>query len=146
MCISVCGRLRQWILGVQYGYRMSKAALNCAGATLARDLRADGIHVAIVHPGAVRGTGSLAMRFKLIATTRVSPQHWQRWWCTLVSFRLQETLHAVPSWSPQDIRIEHALHLLQRMCTAPVHMGMCAGAASGTTMPQRQAPNVSMTA
>ena len=42
--------------GTQYGYRMSKAALNCAGATLARDLRADGIHVAIVHPGAVRAS------------------------------------------------------------------------------------------
>jgi len=38
----------------QYGYRMSKAALNSAGATLARDLRADDIHVAIIHPGAVR--------------------------------------------------------------------------------------------
>ena len=33
---------------------MSKAALNAAGSTLARDLRADDIHVAIVHPGAVR--------------------------------------------------------------------------------------------
>ncbi len=33
---------------------MSKAALNAAGATLARDLRADDIHVAIIHPGAVR--------------------------------------------------------------------------------------------
>lgn len=39
---------------MQYGYRMSKAALNAAGATLARDLRADDIHVAIIHPGAVR--------------------------------------------------------------------------------------------
>ena len=38
---------------LQYGYRMSKAALNAAGATLARDLRADDIHVAIIHPGAV---------------------------------------------------------------------------------------------
>ncbi|KAK9832580.1 hypothetical protein WJX81_000380 [Elliptochloris bilobata] len=39
--------------GGLYGYRMSKAALNSAGATLAHDLRADGIHVAIIHPGAV---------------------------------------------------------------------------------------------
>ena len=47
-------------LVAQYGYRMSKAALNCAGATLARDLRADGIHVAIVHPGAVRITDTVS--------------------------------------------------------------------------------------
>ena len=39
---------------VQYGYRMSKAALNCAGATLARDLKDDGIPVALIHPGAVQ--------------------------------------------------------------------------------------------
>lgn len=38
----------------QYGYRMSKAALNCAGATLARDLKDDAISVALIHPGAVR--------------------------------------------------------------------------------------------
>jgi NAD(P)-dependent dehydrogenase (short-subunit alcohol dehydrogenase family) len=38
----------------QYGYRMSKAALNCAGATLARDLKDVGIPVALIHPGAVR--------------------------------------------------------------------------------------------
>jgi hypothetical protein len=32
---------------------MSKAALNCAGATLARDLKGDGIAIALIHPGAV---------------------------------------------------------------------------------------------
>lgn len=40
--------------GSFYGYRMSKAALNAAGMSLARDLRPVGIPVAIVHPGAVR--------------------------------------------------------------------------------------------
>ena len=40
--------------GGNYGYRMSKAALNAAGMSLARDLRGDGIAVAILHPGYVR--------------------------------------------------------------------------------------------
>jgi len=40
--------------GGSYGYRMSKAALNAAGMSLARDLRARGIAVAILHPGYVR--------------------------------------------------------------------------------------------
>ena len=40
--------------GGYYGYRMSKAALNAAGMSLARDLRSSGIAVAILHPGAVR--------------------------------------------------------------------------------------------
>ncbi len=39
--------------GNLYGYRMSKAAANCAGATLARDLKEDEIVVGLVHPGAV---------------------------------------------------------------------------------------------
>lgn len=47
-----------------YGYRMSKAALNAAGVSLARDLAQYGIAMAILHPGAVRtdlsgGTGSI---------------------------------------------------------------------------------------
>ncbi|MGH8476934.1 MAG: SDR family oxidoreductase, partial [Methylococcales bacterium] len=37
-----------------YGYRMSKAALNAAGMSLARDLKGKGIAVAILHPGFVR--------------------------------------------------------------------------------------------
>jgi NAD(P)-dependent dehydrogenase (short-subunit alcohol dehydrogenase family) len=37
-----------------YGYRMSKAALNAAGVSLAHDLKARGIAVAILHPGYVR--------------------------------------------------------------------------------------------
>jgi len=50
--------------GGSYGYRMSKAALNAAGMSLARDLASSGIAVAILHPGYVRtdmteGTGNI---------------------------------------------------------------------------------------
>jgi NAD(P)-dependent dehydrogenase (short-subunit alcohol dehydrogenase family) len=40
--------------GGYYGYRMSKAALNAAGMSLARDLASSGVAVAILHPGFVR--------------------------------------------------------------------------------------------
>lgn len=40
--------------GGRYGYRMSKAALNIAGKSLAQDLRAKGVSVAILHPGFVQ--------------------------------------------------------------------------------------------
>jgi NAD(P)-dependent dehydrogenase (short-subunit alcohol dehydrogenase family) len=40
--------------GGYYGYRMSKAALNAAGVSLAHDLKPRGIAVIILHPGAVR--------------------------------------------------------------------------------------------
>jgi len=40
--------------GRYYGYRMSKAALNAAGVSLAHDLRPRGVAVVILHPGAVR--------------------------------------------------------------------------------------------
>ena len=40
--------------GGYYGYRMSKAALNAIGVSLAHDLKALGIAVVILHPGAVR--------------------------------------------------------------------------------------------
>lgn len=39
--------------GGRYGYRMSKAALNIASVSLARDLEPNGIAVAILHPGLV---------------------------------------------------------------------------------------------
>jgi len=39
--------------GGRYGYRMSKAALNMAGVSLACDLKPRGIAVAILHPGLV---------------------------------------------------------------------------------------------
>ena len=40
--------------GGSYGYRMSKAALNAAGKSLAIDLKSRGIAVIILHPGYVR--------------------------------------------------------------------------------------------
>ena len=40
--------------GGYYGYRMSKAALNAAGVSLARDLSVNGIAVGIIHPGFVQ--------------------------------------------------------------------------------------------
>lgn len=39
--------------GGRYGYRMSKAALNIAGVSLAHDLKGQGVAVAILHPGYV---------------------------------------------------------------------------------------------
>ena len=39
--------------GGYYGYRMSKAAVNMAGMSLARDLEPRGIAVALLHPGMV---------------------------------------------------------------------------------------------
>lgn len=39
--------------GGYYGYRMSKAAVNAAGVSLARDLKSRGIAVALIHPGMV---------------------------------------------------------------------------------------------
>lgn len=39
--------------GSRYGYRMSKAAVNMAGVSLAHDLRGRGIAVALLHPGLV---------------------------------------------------------------------------------------------
>jgi NAD(P)-dependent dehydrogenase (short-subunit alcohol dehydrogenase family) len=40
--------------GGAYGYRMSKAALNAAGMSLARDLAGRGIAVVLLHPGYVK--------------------------------------------------------------------------------------------
>lgn len=40
--------------GGAYGYRMSKAAVNMAGTSLRHDLAADGVAVALLHPGYVR--------------------------------------------------------------------------------------------
>ena len=40
--------------GGSYGYRMSKAAVNAAGMSLARDLKDSGIAVILLHPGYVR--------------------------------------------------------------------------------------------
>jgi NAD(P)-dependent dehydrogenase (short-subunit alcohol dehydrogenase family) len=40
--------------GGYYGYRMSKAALNAAGRSLAHDLAPRGVAVALLHPGFVQ--------------------------------------------------------------------------------------------
>lgn len=40
--------------GSHYGYRMSKAAANMAGRSLAHDLQPGGVAVALLHPGFVR--------------------------------------------------------------------------------------------
>jgi NAD(P)-dependent dehydrogenase (short-subunit alcohol dehydrogenase family) len=40
--------------GGSYGYRMSKAALNAAGVSLAHDLRGRGVAVVLLHPGFVK--------------------------------------------------------------------------------------------
>lgn len=39
--------------GGYYGYRMSKAAVNAAGVSLAHDLKSRGVAVALLHPGMV---------------------------------------------------------------------------------------------
>lgn len=51
---SLMGSMSDNRSGSAYGYRMSKAALNAAGVSLARDLESRGIWVAIVHPGYVK--------------------------------------------------------------------------------------------
>ncbi len=40
--------------GGSYGYRMSKAAVNAAGVSLARDLASRGVAVRLLHPGWIR--------------------------------------------------------------------------------------------
>ncbi len=51
---SRMGSLEDNSSGGYYGYRMSKAALNAAGRSLAHDLRPRGIAVFLLHPGYVR--------------------------------------------------------------------------------------------
>jgi NAD(P)-dependent dehydrogenase (short-subunit alcohol dehydrogenase family) len=50
---SQMGSLADNTSGGRYGYRMSKAALNAAGVSLAFDLRPRGVAVALLHPGYV---------------------------------------------------------------------------------------------
>jgi len=54
MMTSRMGSIADNSSGSMYGYRMSKAALNMAGASLAHDLKPRGIAVVILHPGYVR--------------------------------------------------------------------------------------------
>ena len=51
---SRMGSLADNTSGSRYGYRMSKAAANMMGVSLARDLAPRGVAVAILHPGFVR--------------------------------------------------------------------------------------------
>jgi NAD(P)-dependent dehydrogenase (short-subunit alcohol dehydrogenase family) len=51
---SRMGSIEDNTSGGRYGYRMSKAAVNMAGRSLAHDLKPDGVAVAILHPGFVR--------------------------------------------------------------------------------------------
>jgi len=51
---SKAGSIGDGPSGGTYGYRMSKAALNMAGANLAYELAERGIHVVVLHPGFVR--------------------------------------------------------------------------------------------
>lgn len=54
MITSRMGSITDNSSGAYYGYRMSKAALNAAGVSLARDLHPRGIAVALLHPGFVQ--------------------------------------------------------------------------------------------
>jgi NAD(P)-dependent dehydrogenase (short-subunit alcohol dehydrogenase family) len=51
---SRMGSIEDNTSGGRYGYRMSKAAVNMAGRSLAHDLQPRGIDVVILHPGFVR--------------------------------------------------------------------------------------------
>ena len=51
---SMAGSIGDGPSGGNYGYRMSKAALNLAAANLAHELAPRGIHVVALHPGFVR--------------------------------------------------------------------------------------------
>lgn len=51
---SRMGSLADNTSGSHYGYRMSKAAVNMAGRSLAKDLEGEGVAVILLHPGYVR--------------------------------------------------------------------------------------------
>jgi len=54
MLSSLLGSIAENTVGGKYAYRMSKAALNMAGKSLAEDLKSRGIQVAMIHPGHVK--------------------------------------------------------------------------------------------
>jgi len=54
MITSRMGSIDDNSSGGAYGYRMSKAALNMAGKSLAVDLKGRGVAVALLHPGMVK--------------------------------------------------------------------------------------------
>ncbi len=75
---------------VQYGYRMAKAALNIAGATLARDLKSSSVSVALIHPGVVCD-GSLALN-----RLHVTPRAGQNTiCCCTMSMRQFDQIHSL---------------------------------------------------
>ena len=51
---SRMGSIEDNTSGARYGYRMSKAAVNMAGVSLAHDLKERSIAVALLHPGFVK--------------------------------------------------------------------------------------------
>ena len=51
---SRMGSIEDNTSGGMYGYRMSKAAVNQAGKSLAHDLKPAGVHVVLLHPGFVQ--------------------------------------------------------------------------------------------
>ncbi len=53
MITSRMGSIEDNTSGGRYGYRMSKAALNCAAMSLTHDLKPKGVAVGIIHPGLV---------------------------------------------------------------------------------------------
>src|SRR5262245_28470849 len=63
---SRVGSLTDNTSGGLYGYRMSKAAANMAGVSLARDLKGRGIAVMLLHPGMVRTELTKGMAGELI--------------------------------------------------------------------------------
>ena len=75
--------------GSYYGYRMSKAAVNAAGVSLARDLAPRGIAVVLLHPGMVktdmtRGHGQIeaadSVRGLLARIDALGPETTGRFW------------------------------------------------------------------
>lgn len=54
MITSRMGSVTDNTSGGRYGYRMSKAALNIAGVSLAHDLKPQNVAVALLHPGYVQ--------------------------------------------------------------------------------------------
>jgi NAD(P)-dependent dehydrogenase (short-subunit alcohol dehydrogenase family) len=62
--------------GGYYGYRMSKAAVNAAGVSLAHDLKSRGIAVALIHPGMV----ATEMTGRLARIDEVSLENTGRFW------------------------------------------------------------------
>ncbi len=68
---SRMGSIEDNTSGGRYGYRMSKAALNAAAMSYARDMHAKGVSVAILHPGYVQ-TGMVNFRGDVPASLSAS--------------------------------------------------------------------------